>query len=110
MCGLPSVKHDVSTYERPRNERDWGKVCSQCRIQYDLNREEERKKQLELWENTPPPTFRERVESFARFGSGGGDHYYLVPLLLVHVCTLGLSTAALASGQKVAQWYLKVTK
>jgi len=110
LCGAPVLRGNLRTSSTPTRPEHWDKICPQCKIQYDLDREEEQERQRIAWERTPPPTFREKVERFARFGSGGSDHYYLVPLLLLHSVTLGLSTVVLSAAQKVAQWYSKPTK
>jgi hypothetical protein len=105
LCGKPYVRGDLRTSETPRSEKDWLKVCSECKIEY----QNQVKVRQESWKNLPSPTFRERLERFANFGNGGSDHYHLVPAIIFHGLTFGFGTTMFGWAQKMVKAYLKST-
>jgi hypothetical protein len=101
MCRKPPTPGDLLTYETPRSEKDWSKVCRDCRKQYEIVYEASIKKRQEEQANKPPPTFRERL---ARFAHADEDPMGIVGVMFLHISTLGLSAIAMKIAKRYLSW------
>jgi len=118
FCGTPHGPGNFCTVENPRSDRDWSRVCSKCKVEYDLRKEQEAReweaeeREYEKQRAARPfsERFHDKMERLAYWDEGSRPDFYLIPYLMLAACTLGLSIPILYSGKLFAKWYLKITK
>ena len=111
LCGAQGTGV-LCTRETPRTGDP--RICHECIIQYDIEVAKEELRRIEYLKmlDARPASVkrREKLERFADFGNRSSDVYATVPVLMLHVSTLGLSSLLLSLAQRAVKFYLKVTK
>lgn len=98
FCGNEKP-YDILTGEAPPYNREVPKLCKECKQLRQQEIDDDTRRNLEAWNNRPPPTFHDRLVSWSHFSE---DQMGVIGDIMLTVATLGAPLLL----KQVAKWLL----